>query len=229
MALHLVKPEKKVVQDYESIPEHMNACLYYGPYDIRQANASDLFFFTLAMILVPNKVKIQRVGGTELQRVNGQPSSKPTPSFLMSPVVMDKSTEESVAVMAEDPSEFIPVFNSIAKHNGVSGTKIRGLHLALDKKTFENPPYIQANISSGKVIGINSKDSGDLGWKKLDLMQGDFLVILGRDTGKRAGRIMLVPEGTLRTTIDHSGNIRELEAIRKELSFIDTKQFLDYV
>ena len=35
MALHLVKPEKKAAQDYESIPEHMNACLYYGPYDVR--------------------------------------------------------------------------------------------------------------------------------------------------------------------------------------------------
>ena len=68
-----------------------------------------------------------------------------------------------------------------------------------------------------------------MGWKKLDLMQGDFLVILGRDTGKRAGRIMLVPEETLRTTRDHSGNPNELEAIRKKLPFIDIKQFLDYV
>ena len=197
--------------------------------DIRQANASDLFFFTLAMILVPNKVKIQRVGGTELQRVNGQPSSKPTPSFLMSPVVMDKSTEESVAVMAEDPSEFIPVFNSIAKHNGVVGSRPWGLHLALDKKTFEDPPFMQVAISNGRISGINNGGSNGQRWKKLDLVKGDFLVILGRDTGKRAGRIMLVPEGTLRATNNHSGNANELEAIRKKLSYIDTKQFLEHV
>ena len=36
MALHLVKPEEiEVYQDIENIPELMNACLFYGPYDVR--------------------------------------------------------------------------------------------------------------------------------------------------------------------------------------------------
>ena len=195
---------------------------------IRDVNSIDYRVILMTLFAGMGIVKIEKDSSVEPPKIQKPSNSKPAPPFLISPVVMDESIEESVVVMAEDPSEFIPVFNSIAKHNGVSGTKIRGLHLALDKKTFENPPYIQANISSGKVIGINSKDSGDLGWKKLDLMQGDFLVILGRDTGKRAGRIMLVPEGTLRTTRDHSGNFKELEAIRKKLPCINTKTFLDY-
>ena len=73
-----------------------------------------------------------------------------------------------------------------------------------------------------KDIRDKGAGSNGQGWKKLDLVKGDFLVILGRDTGKRAGRIMLVPEGTLRAT-------NELEAIRKKLSYIDTKQFLKHV
>ena len=35
MPLHLVKPERKLYEEPDSIPDFMNACLFYGPHDIR--------------------------------------------------------------------------------------------------------------------------------------------------------------------------------------------------
>ncbi len=35
MSLHLVKTENNTSNDLEQIPESMNACLFYGPYDVR--------------------------------------------------------------------------------------------------------------------------------------------------------------------------------------------------
>lgn len=35
MSLHLVKPERKTHEEIENIPELMHACLFYGPYDVR--------------------------------------------------------------------------------------------------------------------------------------------------------------------------------------------------
>lgn len=35
MALHLVKPEREIYEEVEQIPDFMNACLFYGPYDVR--------------------------------------------------------------------------------------------------------------------------------------------------------------------------------------------------
>lgn len=35
MPLHLVKPEKQKFEDIEDVPDQMNACLFYGPYDVR--------------------------------------------------------------------------------------------------------------------------------------------------------------------------------------------------
>ena len=38
MALHLVKPERKIKEELEHVPDSMNACLFYGPHDIRFEN-----------------------------------------------------------------------------------------------------------------------------------------------------------------------------------------------
>ena len=35
MPLHLVKPGKKIFEDIEDVPKLMNACLFYGPHDVR--------------------------------------------------------------------------------------------------------------------------------------------------------------------------------------------------
>lgn len=40
MALHIVKTEHEESQEIENVPKHMNACLFYGPHDIRHEKVS---------------------------------------------------------------------------------------------------------------------------------------------------------------------------------------------
>lgn len=64
MALHLVKPEQRISSSEEKVPEVMDACLFYGPHDVRHEKISTPKIGNSEILV---KIKAALTCGTDLK------------------------------------------------------------------------------------------------------------------------------------------------------------------